>query len=252
MAVIDQISISRVEQQSRGRQSAYLYDLSDGVTRTHVRVVRRRRKTMALQVEKDQVTELRAPLNCSWHEIYAFLQVRFEWILNAEKEMSERVVAPRDRFCRGGEISFLGRRLPLDVVASSHRIVCLDRDSIMVSGPNPADSSKIERQVKAWLRRQAESLFDERIALLNPAFGDDVSPTGLRIRQMKSRWGSCSSSGEICLSLMLIREDLSQIDFVVTHELCHLRHFGHNKSFYGLMDRVMPDWKHREAQLSQA
>ena len=69
---------------------------------------------------------------------------------------------------------------------------------------------------------------------------------------MKARWGSCSSAGEICLNLLLMKAGLQQIDFVIAHELCHLTHFAHNASFYALLDEVMPDWKEREVLLGQA
>jgi predicted metal-dependent hydrolase len=69
---------------------------------------------------------------------------------------------------------------------------------------------------------------------------------------MKSRWGSCSSEGEVCFNLLLMQAGLPQIDFVIAHELCHIRHFAHNASFYALLEEVMPDWKEREILLRQA
>jgi predicted metal-dependent hydrolase len=73
----------------------------------------------------------------------------------------------------------------------------------------------------------------------------------LRIRKMRSRWGSCSRRAEITLNLELIRMPLDCIDYVITHELCHLVEFNHSARFYELQSRFFPDWKERRRQLEE-
>ncbi|MDA0977801.1 MAG: SprT family zinc-dependent metalloprotease [Proteobacteria bacterium] len=233
----------------RGRQAEYLFEMSRGDDVIQLRVVRRRRKTMGLYVEKDRLPELRVPVNCAWRDIETFLASRHDWIRRAEAELRSRYTRPADDYRPGGQVCFLGRFLALDVTRSRHQLVEREGDRLVIGSRQPGDPACLERQVRGWLRRQAESLFPERIAQVNRCFTDQIEPTGLVIRKMKSRWGSCSSQGELCLNLLLVKEGLPQIDFVVAHELCHLRHFAHNARFYGLMDKVMPDWRAREALL---
>lgn len=252
MAEPGQVTFSRLDQLDGGRHASYLYSMTDGSRQASVRIVRCRRKTLGLQVEKNRTTELRVPVNCPWGEIYGFLGSRFDWILSAEEELAQWQTGPVDAFEQGGEISYLGKRYRLDIRQSRHRFVQLDGDKLLVWVRNPANGAGVEDQIRNWLRRQAEDLFTRRILMINPLFDDDIVPGDLTIRKMKARWGSCSSNGDICLSLMLVREALSQIDFVIAHELCHLRHFAHNMTFYALMDRVMPDWRDREKVLTGA
>ena len=73
----------------------------------------------------------------------------------------------------------------------------------------------------------------------------------ITIRKMRRRWGSCSSKGEVTLNLALIKMPLACIDYVVTHELCHLEAFHHGKPFYRLLAQVMPDWRERELLIEQ-
>jgi predicted metal-dependent hydrolase len=73
----------------------------------------------------------------------------------------------------------------------------------------------------------------------------------LSIRQMKSRWGSCTASGPIILNLTLIQVPKDLIDYVVIHELCHLKEHNHSAAFYALLERVLPDWEDRRTRLNQ-
>jgi predicted metal-dependent hydrolase len=244
--------VTCVDRQTGGRTSEYLYELKRQHTAIHVRVIRRRRKSMALYVEKGVLPELRVPTNCAWRDIHSFLGSKFDWIVAAESELASRTSAPRNSYTSGGEISYLGRRIPLVLAKSRFNVVEADGNSIYVSCANPSRPEAVEKQIIHWYRRQAEALFPERIQVVGGLFSSRNDPSLLTVRKMKARWGSCSSTGEVCLNLLLMKAGLPQIDFVIAHELCHLRHFAHNGSFYALLDEVMPDWKEQEVLLGQA
>ena len=243
--------VTYVDHQTSGRTSEYLYELKRQQTAIHVRVVRRRRKSMALYVEKDILPELRVPTNCSWRDIHSFLGSKFDWIVAAESELASRITAPRNSYTSGGEISYLGRRIPLVLAKSRYNVVEADDTSIYVSCANPSSPTAVEKQIIHWYRRQAEALFPERIQVVGGLFKSRSEPSLVTVRKMRARWGSCSSTGEICLNLLLMKAGLPQIDFVIAHELCHLRHFAHNVSFYTLLDDVMPEWREQEVLLGQ-
>jgi predicted metal-dependent hydrolase len=73
--------------------------------------------------------------------------------------------------------------------------------------------------------------------------------SSLKVRKMKAKWGSCSQSGVITLNLWLITQDIKAIDYVILHELCHLKHFDHTPAFYAYLAEFMPDWRARKALL---
>lgn len=245
-----------LERSAPGTQSDYLYQLERADQRLQIRILRQRRKRMALYVSAGITTELRVPLKCSWDAIHEFLDDKFEWAVTAEKDLLKDLLkSPRqapDTYHHGGSVHFLGQVLNLKLHKSRWAVVEARHETLHVSCPAPGKPNLVEKHVLDWCRKHAEEIFATRIAALNPLFGDDIQPGDLVIRKMKARWGSCSNKGEICLNLLLIKQGLPQIDFVVAHELCHLRHFAHNKAFYGLLDRVMPGWKESEVLLGQA
>ena len=78
---------------------------------------------------------------------------------------------------------------------------------------------------------------------------EEFEPRGLVVRQLEHRWGSMTPRGKLILNRSLIRSSVDAIDYVITHELCHLRHNHHGSEFFGLLDRVMPDWRKRKIKL---
>ena len=119
--------------------------------------------------------------------------------------------------------------------------------------PEPAEMDAVRRQVLEWYRKRAQVIFPARLALcLNSARSLNLSPPPLVIRHMTKRWGSCTKGGTILLNTELVRVPVHCIDYVITHELCHLVVHGHNSEFYRLLDRVMPDWKARKQRLDGA
>ena len=99
--------------------------------------------------------------------------------------------------------------------------------------------------------RSMYRLFMERMAAMAPS----VAPLGITppekliLRAMKSRWGTCSNDGRVTLNLKLMQLDIDLLDYVIVHELCHLREFNHSPRFYALLDAAMPDWKQRRRTL---
>ena len=170
-----------------GKTAVYLYQLSRLDQSVKVRVVRKRRKTMAIHVEKGETPELRVPLNCPWQEIHHFLADKYDWIIQARDELATRKSAPKNSYEPGGEISFLGERLKLSLAKSRIAMVEPQENRLYVSCSQPSKPEIVERQVHNWYRREAEALFSERIYELNQRFNDDINPGGLTIRKMKAR-----------------------------------------------------------------
>ena len=249
---INDQNISLLEQLSGGHHAEYLFQVRGELGTTKIRVCRRRRKTLGIYVEKGTHAELRVPTWCAWQDICAFMSEKIDWVIRTERELSLHPSAPENQYEQGGAISYLGRQLTLELIKSQHKIVEQMGDKLTVSCSDPAKQHLVEKQVLDWYRRNAETLFEQRVGDFNLNFADDSQPCEVVVRKMRARWGSCARSGEICLNLWLIKQSWPQIDFVIAHELCHLRHFSHNKSFYGLLDQVMPDWRERETALGMA
>ncbi len=212
---------------------------------------------MALTVAKDEPVELRVPMKCPWIEIDQFLESRLIWIQEALDEMARIPQVAPPEFKSGSSHDYLGKSYPLILVRGKPNLVEKIQESIVIRCSKPGNESLVARHLDQWYRSEAKKLFPVRIDACLERF-----PTGepyqrlverkLVIRKMKARWGSCSRQGDICLNSLLVRMPIDAIDFVITHELCHLRHFSHSKSFYRLLSSVMPDWQEKENLLVAA
>ena len=102
----------------------------------------------------------------------------------------------------------------------------------------------LETLLNNWYRAQAKIVFNELLPPIIEKFKKyDVSPAKISIRDMRSRWGSCSRRGNISLNMQLIKLNENCIRQVMIHEMCHLVYFNHQAGFYALMEEMMPDWK---------
>ncbi|MBK8798555.1 MAG: M48 family metallopeptidase [Anaerolineales bacterium] len=211
------------------------------------------RKTLAISVHPDCSVTVKAPAGSDFAAVEAFLRKRAAWILRKQAEFA---VAPSQppprRYVSGENFAHLGRQYRLSVTEGEREWVKLTRTHLEVITPNKADTAYVRAQVDAWLRRQAQRYFYERVVVLLPRFHPLVLPEPeLGIRAMKSRWGSCTGKGKITLNLHLMRVPQSCIDYVIVHELCHLIELNHSKRFYTLLEKVMPDWQTRRERLKQ-
>ena len=127
----------------------------------------------------------------------------------------------------------------------------LANDRIEMLLPAPEDERRVALQLSRWYRAQAETVFNRFIDQHFPFFAErGHSRPALRIRTMKSRWGSLSSRGFINLNAELIKTGLACIEYVVVHELCHLEHMNHGPGFRRLLSQRLPDWERRKRELN--
>jgi predicted metal-dependent hydrolase len=104
--------------------------------------------------------------------------------------------------------------------------------------------------VKEWFMDQAHIVLQERLSVCERRFArEDLLVPNIIIRTMQSSWGSCTRRSTISLNIKLIQVPTEYIDYVLIHELCHLKHFNHAAEFYELLSRVMPNWQEKKDKL---
>ena len=212
------------------------------------------RKTLAIHVYPDLRVSVVAPEATAMEAIEARVRKRASWILRQQRELDLYLPhTPPRQYVSGETHRYLGRQYRLKIVTSDQERVKLERGYLYVFTPMKADREHVQALVEAWYRKQAQRVFTERLEALLPRFERLTLPSPrLVIRQMKSRWGSCTEGGTISLNLKLMQVPKKSIDYVIVHELCHLVEHNHSRRFYQLLDRVMPDWRERRRQLNQA
>ncbi len=221
-----------------------------------------RRRTVALYVHPDKSVEIRMPLLFSADEIEPFLIKHSRWLFNRLDLPEKKSIEPK-KFVSGELHYFLGKQYPIEIVASDKNLVVFDNEKIVIrhrvtktpsrqvhlskSSSKSVSSSKSLSSsdlLDRWYLEQAKRVFQEiSIPLIEQMKKYNVAPKSFAIKKMKTRWGSCSSKGNINLNLHLIKLPEQCIKEVILHELCHLVYFNHSKEFYALMTAEMPDWK---------
>ena len=212
-----------------------------------------RRKTLGIHVYPDTSVIVRAPVGSQLGQIEEIVRRRGGWILKQQRKFESappKKVLPR-RYVSGEDNRFLGRQYRLKVMQDEVERAQIAGGDLVVYARDPEDRERVRRLLDKWYRREAERVFAERLAACYPraqALGIPLPP--LKIRDMKTRWGSCSSKGNVTLNLKLIQLPTDLIDYVILHELCHLKELNHSRRFYALMDRVLPDWQERRKALN--
>jgi predicted metal-dependent hydrolase len=212
-----------------------------------------RRRTLSIEVHADLRVIVRAPARYPGFEIEAFVSERRAWIaaqLEHFRLQTPRLVRPLLRYTAGEAHTFLGRSYCLDLRPHERTGVALIDERIVVSGRAANTAGGVERALARWYRARAEQEFERLVDLWHghPRFARYPRPA-LNIRSMRSRWGSLGTRRGMTLNLVLIQAPIECVEYVVVHELCHLRYHGHGRGFYRLLESVLPDWRSRKKLL---
>jgi predicted metal-dependent hydrolase len=194
-----------------------------------------------------------APLGSPLETIEDKLKRRSGWIVKRQQEFERYLpLLPSRRYVSGETHLYLGKQYRLKVTEAATPTVKLARGHFLIDTPNRVDKSTIKEQLDGWYKAKAHQIFPEQLELClkRAAVVGIYTQPELRIRAMQKRWGSCSESGVILLNLKLIQVRKSLIEYVIIHELCHLKEHNHSRAYYQLLDRVMPDWQERRKELN--
>ncbi len=211
-------------------------------------------KNINLRVCQDASVMVSAPEKVPYDYIEQFVQKKAAWILTSIYKVEQKKLLTREKDYKSGEIiDYLGRQYRLAVYpVSGKEEACLNRGNLYLRVHDINDVSRKEALLSSWIREQAGIVFhdslDRMLALVNSHFA--VDRPKITIRDMKTRWGSCSwNRQKITLNSRLIHFPREQIDYVVLHELAHFIHQKHDRAFYAFLSLLMPDWKSRRKSL---
>lgn len=228
--------------------------ISYGRDRLEFLVVRRDRKTLEIAVEPDATIVVAAPLDASQETIAEKVRKRAAWICRQQRFFAQYLPrTPARQYVAGETHLYLGRQYRLKVIPHIQSSVKLIRGFIMVQSHKP-DRPEVTRElVEDWYRQRAKTKFAERLEINLERFPvpEEFRPKGLIIRQLRQRWGSMSPTSRLLLNRRLIEAPIDAIDYVITHELCHIAEPHHGSEFYELLDQILPDWPRRKQRLEQ-
>jgi predicted metal-dependent hydrolase len=212
------------------------------------------RKTLAIEVHPDSSIIVKAPVDATIESIESKVIHRAAWIARQQRQFDRYAPPLPAPECVSGEgYRYLGRQYRLKLIESSIDKIRLWQGRLEINTPTPFNREHVERAISNWFRDRAMSIFAERYhhcTKLVAPYGILPGKTGVELRTMSKRWGSCTPAGRIFLNPLLISAPKDCIDYVITHELCHLRFPNHSTSFYNLLERILPDWRERQERLN--
>lgn len=210
------------------------------------------RRTLGIEVHPDLSVVVRAPIDCDPDIIQARVGKRASWIsrqlINFQR-YSPRT--PARQYVSGETHLYLGRQYRLKVVTGELASVKMSRGHLELTLPGKADSERVKALLHRWYLNHARQVFIEVLDEFLPRFKGCQRPR-LIVRAMQSRWGSLSQAGTMMLNANLVRAPRACIEYVVTHELCHLKHRNHDSDFFRVLGQVMPDWEKHKLRLETA
>lgn len=203
------------------------------------KIIRSRRRTIALEVTPAATVIVRAPLRTSAEYIEEIIQKKRSWILRKMDEVKRRPLSPHHEYAEGELFLFLGRSYPLHIVENGN--ITIERsDRLNVSRTLIPD---IRNQLKHWYKEEAHKEIKARCMWFS--LQTCHVPVTIRITDARQRWGSCTHKGGLSFSWRLIQAPPEIVDYVVVHELVHIDQPDHSKKFWAKVRKIMPDYEQR-------
>lgn len=215
-------------------------------------LVRRPRKTLSITVHPDRSVVVRAPEDAPIDLVQARVLRRARWIIRQQVDLTRfEPRAPSRQYVGGETHRYLGRQYLLKVVPNGAALVRLARPRLEVHVPGQPSATATRRLLLQWYRKRADAVFSERWPkCLAKVERYGVSAMPFQLFNMKRRWGSCTPSRRVLLNPELVKAPTECIDYVMLHELCHLRCPAHDWHFYRLLSQVCPDWPRLKNRLN--
>lgn len=205
------------------------------------RVIRTARaKTASIKVEEGMVSVV-VPKALPIERIERILREKHQWIIDKIALHKVLTTSSEKQFVSGEAMSYLGRNYRLKVHAGSFEPVKLVQGRLVVTVPEGSARSNLVREALiGWYKRSALLKLKEKVRRYAKVMG--VAPKSVNIKTFKSRWGSCNPKGDLDFNWIIVMAPNRIVDYVVVHELCHLKQLDHSPLFWKEVERIMPDY----------
>jgi predicted metal-dependent hydrolase len=218
-----------------------------------VEVVRKDIKNLHLAVypPKGRV-RVAAPLRLNDEAVRLAVISRLGWISKQQKRFQQQERQSQREMVTGESHYYKGRRYRLEVIENEGRpsIKLRNNSTIQLFVLARTDRGKREAMLQRWYRRRLRELLPNLVAKWEPEVG--VRVADIRIKKMKTRWGTCNGDEQrVWLNLELAKKPLACLEYILVHEMVHFLERHHNERFQQLMDKLMPQWRLRRAELNR-
>jgi predicted metal-dependent hydrolase len=221
-----------------------------GSKRIDFRLEYSKRKSLGISVTPDLQVLVKAPYDAPLEKIKERLKNKAPWIIRQQSFfLSFHPKTPARKFVGGETHLYMGREYRLKIVIAKAESIKLKGQFIEVHALNKA---RVKQLVKEWYLQNAKAKFHLIAEPLIHKFKKyKAEPSSIVLREMPTRWGSCTPRGKIILNPELIKAPKGCIEYVIIHELCHLVHRDHTQKFLDLQTKEMKDWQKWKMKLER-
>ncbi|CAM3130536.1 M48 family metallopeptidase [Streptobacillus ratti] len=211
-------------------------------------VERKRVKNINLRIRSDLTIFISAPINIDKYYIEQFILSKKDWIDKNIAKIKEYSKNIQDETLENGtKIKFLGNYFEVEIIKNTYDNVTILNDKVIINTKNDDFNYKM-KLIEQFYYKEAEKVFKERISMYLSIMNENIER--LIIKKIKGKWGYCKPNEKIvALNTKLIKRSLFEIDYVIIHELSHLKHPNHSINFYRHVEKYMKNYKEAEKKL---
>lgn len=236
--------------------------LKDSLVKINYQVIRSKRKTISISLSEEAGVVVRVPERMRNSDVEAVVEQKRPWIIKHLQEMEHRRAEKIDRIYETGTpFLFQGKTIFLNLIyketpphpanvqgkvketpphSRKNVSITLEADQIMVITEN-TESGYLKTSITKWYKMMAKQIIIPRALRIARMMNENIDT--IRIKDQKSRWGSCSSKRNLNFNWKLVMAPEPVLDYVIIHELCHLKHMNHSKAFWEYVEQIMPDYQ---------
>lgn len=198
-------------------------------------IVRSKRKTLALHVS-DKKVQVRCPLFVTRFEVAAFIENNRAWV---ERRLSEESKRNREvlKVAHGSQIFYKARELTIEFKEGRKERIMVSGSRFIIQG-HKLTPAKAQLQVEEFLKAKARDYLIPRAMGLAKHLGVDKKVRNIKLRKTKTKWGHCTSRGDLQYNYLIMLAPNSIVDYMITHEICHLVYMDHSKRFWNLVESL--------------
>jgi predicted metal-dependent hydrolase len=217
----------------------------------HFNLIYKRQKTVRIYIDLYGNVEVQMPKGTSEERVLQYIEEKWEQILQKRLEMIERLDGKKNKVYDHGEtFLYLGNSYPIQIFQEgdiSQDYVVFERDQLHIYVKNLEDE-KIQTALKRFYYQQCKALVEKSIRTYQHNF--KIKPRSFRINDSKTTWGTCDAKQQLTFNWKLAMAPQKVIDYVVVHEMCHMVHLNHDRSFWRLVGKIQPDYEQQEKWLA--
>ncbi|MBW3113641.1 M48 family metallopeptidase [Bacillus sp. MCCB 382] len=219
----------------------------------HFELTYKNRKSIGIHLDRYGNLEVLAPKGTDEESVIRLLEENWDNILLKSNEIKERLNGPQLKTYQPGEsFLYLGRSFPIEV----HQNPDIEHDHVTLKGNilnvqvKEVEGEQIKQALKRFYYQRCKAIVEKSISNHQPYF--KTKPRAVRISDSQTTWGTCDGRRQLSFNWKLAMAPRDVIDYVVVHEMCHMVHLNHDRSFWRLVGKIVPDYKEKEQWLAKS